>query len=303
MAIEPPTGGNPCTEHDTPVISVIIPHYNDLSNLERCLALLDAQTLPRAKFEVVVADNNSSCGLNEVKRICTGRARIVEATVQGAGAARTQVSMRRAGEFLLFSDSDRRPIPTWLEHGLAALSKGQIVGGRVEVDYEDPQHPTAVEAFEKVFAFNFKRYIEKLGFSGSGNMFVSRETFDRVGGFRGQVAEDLDWGRRAVAANYRFRYARDVVVSHPARRNWRELTLKSRKATREAFAASAEKPYGRAVWVLRSVAILASPFFHWIEIARSEKLDGPGQRIKAVGVLFGIRFWRFIECNRLLLKP
>src|SRR5438876_511998 len=80
------------------------------------------------------------------------------------------------------------------------------------------------------------------------------------------VAEDADWGRRAVAANYRFRYAPDVVVSHPARRTWPELTQKWGKASREAFAATIERPNGRAVWFLRGFAILASPLVHWIAI-------------------------------------
>ena len=153
-----------------------------------------------------------------------------------------------------------------------------------------------------MFAFNFKRYIELVGFSGSGNMFVTREIFDRIGGFRGKVAEDLDWGRRAVAANYRFRYAADVVVSHPARRNWDELVQKWRKSSSEAFAAAIESPHGRALWFVRSFAVLGSPFVHWVAVARSNKLENTEQRLKAIAVLFRIRFWRFIECNRLLCK-
>jgi hypothetical protein len=40
---------------------------------------------------------------------------------------------------------------------------------------------------------------------------------------------------------------------------------------------------------------------HWIRIVRSAKLNGPDERIKAIGILFRIRVWRFLECNRLLL--
>ncbi len=207
--------GSASTETGEPLISVIIPHYNDLANLESCMRLFAAQTLPRGQFEVVVADNNSRCGLKEVERVCGEMARVVPAPVQAAGAVRNAAVEASRGRYLAFIDSDCRPTSTWLENGLAALSGAQIVGGRVDVDYEDLAHPTGVEAFEKVFAFNFKRYIEQVGFSGSGNMFVSREIFDGVGGFRTKVSEDLDWGRRAVAANYRFRYASDVVVSHP----------------------------------------------------------------------------------------
>jgi len=304
MAIEPPASksADAVAAQDPPLISVIIPHYNDLPNLEHCIRLLAAQTLPRNRFEVVVADNNSRCGLNEVRRVCGDLARVVAAPVQGAGAARNTAVEASRGRVLAFLDSDCRPAANWLERGLSALSETQIVGGRVDVDYQDPAHPTPVEAFERVFAFNFKRYIEQLGFSGSGNMFVPRETFDRVGRFRAKVSEDLDWGRRAVAANYRFHYAPDVVVSHPARRDWTELREKWRKETLQTFVTTLERPNGRMIWFLRSFAILASPLAHWIEIARSRKLDSAAQRLDAIGVLFRIRFWRFIECNRLLVK-
>ena len=305
MTTEPSTDfvkGFGSRENEEPLVSVIIPHYNDLANLDRCMRSLMAQTLPRNQFEVVVADNNSRCGLEEVERVCGQFARVVPAPIQGAGAARNVAVEAARGRYLAFIDSDCRPARTWLEHGLAALSSAEIVGGQVNVDYEDPRNPSAVEMFERVFAFNFRRYIEQLGFSGSGNMFVSREIFDRVGGFRGQVAEDLDWGRRAVSANYRFSYAPDVVVSHPARRTWTELTQKWRKASSEAFAATVEMPNGRMWWFLRSFAILGSPFLHWVAIARSNKLENAEQRLKATSVLFRIRFWRFIECNRLLWK-
>lgn len=64
-----------------PIVSVVIPHYNDLGNLERCMELLAAQTLPRDQFEVVVADNNSRCGLKEVERVCRDIARVVPAPI------------------------------------------------------------------------------------------------------------------------------------------------------------------------------------------------------------------------------
>jgi cellulose synthase/poly-beta-1,6-N-acetylglucosamine synthase-like glycosyltransferase len=58
-----------------PRVSVIIPHYNDLENLKRCMNLLGEETLPPDDFEVIVADNNSRCGIDEVKRACGNRAR------------------------------------------------------------------------------------------------------------------------------------------------------------------------------------------------------------------------------------
>jgi hypothetical protein len=40
---------------------------------------------------------------------------------------------------------------------------------------------------------------------------------------------------------------------------------------------------------------------HWTRIVRSAKLNSPEERVKAIGVLFRIRAWRFLEWNRLLL--
>ena len=43
---------------DPSFVSVIVPHYQDLAGLEICLAALDAQTFPRSRFEIVIADAN-----------------------------------------------------------------------------------------------------------------------------------------------------------------------------------------------------------------------------------------------------
>jgi cellulose synthase/poly-beta-1,6-N-acetylglucosamine synthase-like glycosyltransferase len=83
-----------------PQISVIIPHYNDLENLGRCMVLLAEETLPPDDFEVVVADNNSRCGIEEVKRVCGNRAHVVPAPIQGAGAARNAAVAASQGEIL-----------------------------------------------------------------------------------------------------------------------------------------------------------------------------------------------------------
>ena len=182
------------------------------------------------------------------------------------------------------------------------MSRANVIGGRVEVDVRDPTKPTGAEAFETVFAFNFKRYIEEVGFSGSGNLFVRREDFERVGGFRSVVAEDLDWGRRATAMGLRLAYADDVIVSHPARYDWDQLKNLWRKRTAEAYAIAREKRYGRLLWFFRSWAILASPFAHSVKVLRSKKLMGMDQKAKAVAVLFRLRAWRFVETNRLLFS-
>ena len=144
-------------------ISVIIPHYNDLENLGRCMVLLKEQTLPPDNFEVVVADNNSRCGIEEVKRVCGNRARVVPARSRVQERRAMRQSPRREARYShsLTRIADQRRTGS---NGVSQRwRRAEIVGGRVDIEYSDPSNPTGVEAFEMVFAFNFKRHIEKLG--------------------------------------------------------------------------------------------------------------------------------------------
>ena len=55
---------------------------------------------------------------------------------------------------------------------------------------KDPAQVTSVEAFERVFGFNFEHYITRMGFTGAGNLFCRRTLFDTVGGFKTGMSED-----------------------------------------------------------------------------------------------------------------
>ena len=102
---------------DAPVVSVIVPHYDDLDNLGECLSLLAVQTMPRDAFEIIVADNNSHCGIAAVEEGCAGLARVVPALIQGAAEARNAGVRASRGRYLAFIDSDCRPSLDWVERG------------------------------------------------------------------------------------------------------------------------------------------------------------------------------------------
>ncbi|RBP04168.1 glycosyl transferase family 2 [Roseiarcus fermentans] len=285
----------------TPAVSVIVPHYNDIENLKICLDLLDRQTFPRETFEIVVADNNSRCGLAAVATVCGARARAVAAPVQGAGEARNAAVAASRGAVLAFIDSDCRPEPDWLARGVEALEQADVVGGPVIVEVEDPAHPTPVEAFELAFSFDTRRYVVDHHYCVTANMFTPREVFDRVGPFRGRVAEDVDWGWRATRLGFTLAYAPQAAIHHPARRTWDELIRKWRRTTPEMFYLTTELPGGRLKWAARTWALLISPVSGLVEVAASAKLRSFRERLDAYGVLVRLRAWRFVENNRLLL--
>jgi glycosyltransferase involved in cell wall biosynthesis len=284
-----------------PKVSVVIPHYRDAENLKICLAALAAQSYPRASFEIIVADNGSPDAEAVKAAAAMGGARLVIAQERGAGPARNAGAAAAQGEILAFVDSDCVPEPQWLAEGVAALSRFDFAGGRVTVLIADPSRMTAVEAFEKVFAFDNEAYVTKKGFTGSGNLFCPRALFEKVGGFRVGVSEDVEWSHRATAGGFRLGFAPNATVDHPARRTWSELAAKWKRLTLEAYLLAMEKG-GKLRWFLRSLLLPPSALAHTPRVLRDPSL-GMDRKLAATGVLFAIRCWRFGECLRLLLFP
>jgi GT2 family glycosyltransferase len=288
---------------DRPTVSVIIPHFRDFEHLEICLTSLSAQTYPIGKVQVIVADNASPEGIEAVRAVAGSRAEVVLVEARGAGPARNGGVERAKGEILAFIDSDCVAEPQWLEEGVRALKDYDFVGGHVKVLVKDEARMTPVEAWERVFAFDFKTYIEKKGFTGSGNLFCRRSLFQAVGGFRVGISEDYEWSKRAQSHGFRLGYAPRAVVGHPARRDWDELTRKWLRLNSETYGLSAGRRGRRLRWALRSLLLPASAVAHTPKVFIHPGLHTLGQRLGALRVLYAIRFWRLADTLRVLREP
>lgn len=293
---------NDLSDPASPEISVVVPHYSDLSNLDRCLAALEQQDYPRERFEIVVADNGSPEGESAVGEVIRGRARLTVVSEKGAGPARNGGVAAARGRILAFTDSDCRPQPGWLAAGAAALSDWDFVGGRMTVLVNDARHMTGAEAFETVFAFDNETYVRTKSFTVTANLFCPRAVFDAVGGFRTGVSEDLEWSHRAGGAGYRIGYAPGAVVGHPARRSWCELRRKWQRLNAETYGLYAGRPLGKFRWVMRSWLLPISAVAHAPRVLASPRLPTLGQRGMAVALLFRLRLWRFVDAHRLLFS-
>jgi len=282
-----------------PQVSVVVPHFSDLARLDICLTALAAQTWP-GPVEIIVADNASPEGEDAVARVIDGRARLVIAHERGPGPARNAGVARATGELLAFTDSDCRPEPGWLAAGLEALSRHDIVGGRVTVLVEDPAHMTAAEAFEAVFAFPNDHYVAKRGFTVAANQFCTRALFEAVGGFGADDPDDVDWCLRATEAGCSLGYAPDAVVGHPARRTWDELLTKARRINAGTFNLYARAPRGRAAWLGRTLALPLEVLRQARRILITPKLQRPADRAGALAIMLRLRWWSFWDALRLL---
>jgi len=105
-----------------------------------------------------------------------------------------------------------------------------VVGGDVRIAVANPRRLTHLEAYESIFAYRQQEYIETMGFSGTGNLAVGREDFERIGPFAGiEVAEDRDWGRRACGPSAPVLTTRPSCSRRPSSRyTWLRVMFQNR---------------------------------------------------------------------------
>jgi GT2 family glycosyltransferase len=277
------------------MISVIIPHLNQPDRLEACLCSLDAQSLPRELFDVIVVDNGSAVPPAEIVA-CHPAVRLLHEARPGPGPARNTGAAAATGEIFAFIDADCRAHQDWLSHILRALRaspSNTLLGGDVRIWHPASGELDAIAAYESVFAYRFKLYIERHGYSGTGNLAMYRRDFEAIGPFAGiEVAEDMQWGRAALAAGFRFKYVPDMIVFHPARVSLRELYAKWDRHIAHSRNMAEGTPGWRLRWLARALLVLASPVISVVTVLTSDRIQGLTTRGKAIGVLCAVRTHR-----------
>lgn len=272
----------------SPAYAVIIPHYNDVERLLRCLEALMPQV--DARTEVVVVDNASPVSLDPVQEAFPS-VRILIQPEKGAGLARNLGVQHTTAPWLLFIDADCVPARDWLAVGQRIARDGCVIGGRVDVFHETPPPRSGAEAFEMVFAFKMQAYLERDAFLGAGNLVTSRAIFEDTGGFRAAVSEDKDWSQRAARRGYKLAFDNDFSVSHPSRRDWPALRHKWRRLTSEAFLLLEQGTRERIFWAAKALAMPMSVLAHSVPILRHDGLTR-AEKAAALGILCRLRMIR-----------
>lgn len=280
---------------ERPLISVVVPHLNQPKALEACLRSLEAQSLARNLFEIIVVDNGSAVIPEDIIANYPGT-RLLRELQAGPGPARNLGVRASTGEILAFIDADCHAHRDWLRNALQSIRsspEGRVFGGDVRIWRNRWDTFTAIEAYEEIFGYRFKLFIERHGYSGTGNLVVRRTDYERAGPFLGiEFAEDVEWGRRARAAGLTVHYVPEMVVFHPARRSLQELCVKwDRHVLHELNSARGKRGW-KIRWIARALAVLASPTVHSVTVLGSSRIEGVSSRLKAIGILCAIRAYR-----------
>jgi glycosyltransferase involved in cell wall biosynthesis len=108
-------------------LSVIIPTFNRRALLEKTLALYDCQTYPKEKFEIIVVDDGSEDGTEEIvmqsREKVSYRVEYIKQKKSGPASARNKGIKLAQGNFLLFTGDDIFPEKDLLKQHIKTLQQ------------------------------------------------------------------------------------------------------------------------------------------------------------------------------------
>ncbi|MEO0683469.1 MAG: glycosyltransferase [Cyanobacteria bacterium J06649_11] len=277
-----------------PLVSVIIPVYNDNDFLQVCLTALTKQTYSKDHYEIIVVDNNSEEDVSQI----TNQFELVtlahESTAGSYIARNTGLSLAK-GSIIAFTDADCIPQPDWLEKGVATLTQRPNIGlvaGRIELFYRDPKKPRSFELYDSLtMGFPQEDFVKDSHFGATANLFTFRTVLDKVGGFDENLksAGDRQWGRRVYDNGYEQIYNDDVCIRHPARYSWADVKKRAIRITGGRY--DLAKRSWNSQWdaIKDLVAYLNPPFRIFFRIWNDERLHGPQQKLQFAIVMLRIR--------------
>lgn len=175
---------------DTPLLSLVIPAYNEADHLPQLLqSLVPARRQLGKALEIIVADNASTDATAALAR--AAGARVAEVPTRAISAARNGGAAVARGETLAFVDADSAVHPRALQEIVARARDPKVVGGATGV---------VMERWSPGIAVAYASFLPLVWFTGfdGGVVFCRRSDFEALGGYDESrlVAEDIQFVMR-----------------------------------------------------------------------------------------------------------
>jgi glycosyltransferase AglI len=232
-----------------PVLSVIIPVYNDPKGIRMTLESVVEQTYPAGSYEVLAVDNGSTDGTREVIRAFAGLYEnvhlFVHDDVQGSYAARNEGIEHARGEIVSFIDADMTVDEDWAESVVASHERHgwDYMGAPVELYVEGEETLTA--AYDRALGgFPVEQYMREREFAGTGSLSIRKGVFDSVGVFDDRIISqgDGEFGKRVAEAGFVQHFEPEITMYHAARTDLRAWLRKQVRIGRGAMQKRAYYP-------------------------------------------------------------
>jgi glycosyltransferase involved in cell wall biosynthesis len=209
----------------TPSISVVVPSYNEATGIERCLAPLGDQTLPRDEYEVIVVDGGSKDRTRELAAPYADA--VFVQTSPKVGGARNDGVLAAASPLIATTDADCEIPRDWLERVRDDLGRdGVVMVYGTVTPIEDTLKNRLSLGLANLFAALGYR-TGRLYYTLGCHCGFRKDAFVRAGMYRTiDAGDDLEIARRMVREG-RILFDRRLKVGFSMRRYEQFGTLRS----------------------------------------------------------------------------
>ncbi len=195
------------------ILSIVIPTFNCVKLLSRCLEALEKQSASKTEFEVTVADDGSTDETLEMLSQFKARTQLnlqwTSIPNSGPGYARNAGVAKSSGSWIGFIDADVIPDPDWVKNAIRLIQQKPDAGafeGRTEVTQRNLATP-------------FTHQTENIdgGRYPTCNFLVRQNLAHFHPAYQGPIhfREDTDLAFSILASGYSIIFAPQMIVEHP----------------------------------------------------------------------------------------
>ena len=114
-----------------PLVSIIIPTYNSLAYLKKCIISLLNQTVDSMSYEIIIVDDGSTDNTEEyvkqlIKKYSRPKIHYYKQKNSGPATARNLGAKYAIGKYLAFTDSDCEPTKDWIKDIIKNFNRTNI---------------------------------------------------------------------------------------------------------------------------------------------------------------------------------
>jgi succinoglycan biosynthesis protein ExoA len=220
MPVSPDSSAPRRPQSGGPLVSVVVPMLNEARQIERCLRSILGGTLPQKDYEILVLDGGSSDNSREIVESLAAQYPCIRvlSNPRRIQSAAMNLGVRNArGDYIIRMDAHSDYPPDYITNSIAELERTGAwnVGGTWEVTAGGntvmaramallAQHPLGVG--NAAYRLGGHGYVDTIPFGA-----FRRDLFDRIGGFREDLAAHEDF-----ELNARIRRAGGAVYLSPA---------------------------------------------------------------------------------------
>lgn len=206
-----------------PMITVVIPAYNEEKLLAQTLKCIKKQTYK--DFEILVVDNNSSDNTASVAR--QFGAKVIKEYQQGYVHALNRGLQEAKGEILAVTDADSQPDKEWLKNISFSMNDENVIGltGLAKFDFKSKPLRILIDNTYMLFTY-FNFFVGKPHIAGF-NLAVKKKYVKMLGELNPayQIGADVHLGL-SLKKYGKIKFAKKAVVLTSTRR-WHKEAAKA----------------------------------------------------------------------------